>query len=119
MATLERPIERATSGSPTLADPSTRSTFSPTAVPTPFPEHAVQRERGRPTGPGPVLARQQAVAAGEQEHSESRSPGGTRRSLSRVVDRVKRAMSASRDRQADPERGRRMSADTGAFVSSK
>ncbi|CDR35678.1 RHTO0S01e04698g1_1 [Rhodotorula toruloides] len=107
MATLERPVERAASDSPVLAQ---RSTFSPSAIPSPFPEHELPR--GRPAGPGPVLARQQAVAAGEQEHSESRSRGGTRRSLSRVVDRVKRAMSASRDRQGEQERGRRMSADT-------
>ncbi|BGP42928.1 hypothetical protein JCM10449v2_006943 [Rhodotorula kratochvilovae] len=52
--------------------------------------------------------------AADDETSASRSPGGTRTSsLSRVVGHIKRAMSASRDRQADfHERGRRMSADT-------
>ncbi|GJN93163.1 hypothetical protein Rhopal_006210-T1 [Rhodotorula paludigena] len=107
MATLERPRPEGQAH---------ERAFEPAAVPTPFPERDIADQaepaRGRTAVPG--LAHRQ-VGAAEEEHSASRSPGGTRRSLSRVVDRVKRAMSASRDRQADfQDRGRRLSADTAA-----
>ncbi|GAA6046715.1 hypothetical protein JCM3770_003131 [Rhodotorula araucariae] len=108
MATLERPRPEARAAT---APP---SAFPTTAVPSPFPEHALAAARDGPRGRTMVPGPSHRQVAAEDETSASRSPGGTRTSsLSRVVGHIKRAMSASRDRQADlHERGRRMSADT-------
>ncbi|GAA5984703.1 hypothetical protein JCM10908_003468 [Rhodotorula pacifica] len=113
MATLERP--RAAAAQPDSEQDSTMHDFEPAAVPTPFPDRQQpastttdsEPARGRSAVPVPSY---RAVAG--QQQATSQSPGGSTRSISRaVVDRVKRAMSASRDRQADSsmERGRRMS----------
>ncbi|SCV69549.1 BQ2448_2569 [Microbotryum intermedium] len=96
MATLERP-QLATQDS-TDASSSTVKSPSDSAVPTPFPQEAIR--------PSATATRQ-----------ESRSPSATRRqSLSRgvsgMMDKVKRVMSASRDRGtsggsgAERDRGR-------------
>ncbi|GAA5853330.1 hypothetical protein JCM8547_000286 [Rhodosporidiobolus lusitaniae] len=107
MATLEQTRGDTTSKSPTAA---TSSTFLPSAVPTPFPEQERDSSRGRPSGVGQSSAR---LANDGNDQASSRSPGGTRRSLSRVVGNIKRAMSASRDSQAaHQDRGRRGSAET-------
>ncbi|GAA5920129.1 hypothetical protein JCM5296_005783 [Sporobolomyces johnsonii] len=99
MATLERPRE-STSTMTAVDSTTTTSSFAPTAVPSPFPE-----QRGRSHLP----ISQQA----DRNDSASRSPGGTKRSLSKVVDKMKRAMSSSREPSYDgAERGRRGSADT-------
>ncbi|GAA5968089.1 hypothetical protein JCM21900_000084 [Sporobolomyces salmonicolor] len=98
MATLERPRD-STSTRTALDSNTTTSSFAPAAVPSPFPE------RGRSHLP----ISQQA----DRNDSASRSPGGTKRSLSKVVDKMKRAMSSSREPSYDAaERGRRGSADT-------
>ncbi|GAA5907492.1 hypothetical protein JCM6882_003875 [Rhodosporidiobolus microsporus] len=100
MATLERPSDTA-SGATAVSS----TTFNPHAVPTAFPDGERSRSRGRPALPS------SAPRLNGDDQASSRSPGGTRRSLSRVVDKVKRAMSASRDPQAAyQERGRRGSA---------
>ncbi|GAA5968618.1 hypothetical protein JCM11641_007698 [Rhodosporidiobolus odoratus] len=108
MATLERPsgtLASTTDGT-TLAD---TASFSPTGVPSPFPERGREQSRGRPSAVGAASPR----LNGEKQAS-SRSPGGTQRSLSRVVEKVKRAMSSSRESQAgSQERGRRGSVESG------
>lgn len=87
--------------------------FEPTAVPAPFPERQqLVASDGEPArGRSAVPAPSHRAVAGSGQQTTSQSPGGSTRSISRaVVDRVKRAMSASRDRQAESsERGRRLS----------
>ncbi|GAA6030896.1 hypothetical protein JCM8097_008925 [Rhodosporidiobolus ruineniae] len=101
MATLERP--RDTHSTTTASSTAAPSSFEPSAVPSPFPDEVT---RGRPGAPGQQL---------HDSHTSSQSPGGTRRSLSRVVDKVRRAISTSRDpTSSSQERGRRASADTTA-----
>ncbi|BGP19495.1 hypothetical protein JCM10213_006315 [Rhodosporidiobolus nylandii] len=98
MATLERPQQ-----TPLQDHSTTQPTFNASAVPSPFPEDERSQSRGRPAAPGVTR-----TGAQGDEQTSSRSPNGTRRSLSRVVQTVKRAMSASREpQQAYSERGRR------------
>ncbi|GAA6012707.1 hypothetical protein JCM10207_005332 [Rhodosporidiobolus poonsookiae] len=94
MATLERPRDTQTPADST-ATTDAPSTFSPSAVPTPFPDHEREQSRGRPRAAGRLNS---------ADDTSSRSPGGTRRSLSRVVGAVKRAMSASREPTHSRER---------------
>ncbi|GAA5824798.1 hypothetical protein JCM11251_005349 [Rhodosporidiobolus azoricus] len=103
MATLERPLTT-TSGTTAVSS----STFEPSAVPSAFPEDERSRSRGRPPAAHPSRPRIDGTT-----QASSQSPNGTRRSLSRVVEKVKRAMSSSRDPQTmSQERGRRTSVDT-------
>lgn len=114
MATLERP-----QAVDSYQQDTQMNDFEPAAVPTPFPDRqpaasgeVAEPARGRSAAPAPS----HRALAGTGQHATSQSPGGSTRSLSRaVVDRVKRAMSASRDRQAESsERGRRLSDTSGA-----
>jgi hypothetical protein len=108
MATLERPRAAAS-----VQEDAQMTDFEPTAVPAPFPERQqLVANDGEPArGRSAVPAPSHRALAGSGQQTTSQSPGGSTRSISRaVVDRVKRAMSASRDRQAESsERGRRLS----------
>ncbi|POY75944.1 hypothetical protein BMF94_1028 [Rhodotorula taiwanensis] len=116
MATLERPRE-----SQLAHDDTNMSDFEPRAVPTPFPQPhtavVAEQERGRSAVPA-AQSNRAVTGNAQQQYTTSQSPGGSTRSISRaVVDRVKRAMSASRDRQAESsERGRRMSESPGQSI---
>lgn len=106
MATLERPRDSTvgTHEPPSYADP------AQSAVPTPFPAHAVPQ-----TSPATIANR-----------TDSRSPSSTRRQslqrgMSGFVDKIKRTVSASRERgsggsvtttERDTSRGRRGSVDS-------
>ena len=99
MATLERQPD-SMSATTAVDSLSTSSTYAPSGtVPSPFPE----QPRGRPS----LSNAQRQDSAGEA----SRSPNGTRRSLSKIGDRIKRAVSQAREGSVgsagDAERGRR------------
>ncbi|GAA6059037.1 hypothetical protein JCM10212_001262 [Sporobolomyces blumeae] len=98
MATLERTRD-STSTTTAVDHVSTSSTYAPTGpVPAAFPAH--EHARGRPP-----------LAVSPRDESASRSPNGTRRSLSKIGDRIKRAVSQARDSATgstpDSDRGRR------------
>ncbi|GAA5874275.1 hypothetical protein JCM16303_005797 [Sporobolomyces ruberrimus] len=102
MATLER--TRDSTSTHTAVDTlSTSSTYAPSgSVPTAFPD----QPRGRP-----LLSHQsrsESSTAGGVE--SSRSPNGTRRSLSKIGEKIKRAVSQARESSHESgDRGRRPS----------
>ncbi|GAA6021240.1 hypothetical protein JCM11491_001520 [Sporobolomyces phaffii] len=104
MATLERTRD-STSTTTAVDSSSTASTYAPSpspapagAVPAPFPVPAPDQPRGRP-----ALSHQSRSEV--DAASASRSPNGTRRSLSKIGDRIKRAVSQARDRDHSTESG--------------
>ncbi|GAA5964692.1 hypothetical protein JCM3765_004355 [Sporobolomyces pararoseus] len=99
MATLEATTRDSTSTRTAVDSVSTSSTYAPSgSVPTPFPE-----QRGRTLLSGSSSAGPRTT----EDASASRSPNGTRRSLSKIGEKIKRAVSQARDNHhSSEERGR-------------
>ncbi|GAA5944974.1 uncharacterized protein JCM15063_000590 [Sporobolomyces koalae] len=102
MATLEQTRDTVSTTTTAVDSLSRASTYAPSgAVPSPFPD----QPRGRSS-----LADKGRQDSTTTTTTTSRSPNGTRRSLSKIGDRIKRAVSQARDSSVSSEnqdRGRR------------
>ncbi|GAA5910035.1 uncharacterized protein JCM6883_000532 [Sporobolomyces salmoneus] len=101
MATLERTRD-STSTTTAVDRESLASTYAPSgSVPTAFPPQSQERGRSLVSQPGRMDS---------DPTTQSRSPNGTKRSLSKLGDRIKKAVNQAREPSLEPsDRGRRAS----------